>query len=287
MCSFMFICQKVVWSRWVYLGVFGLLLLSVYQCGETPLGGDGTVGKERVFSIPGDEEMEFIWIKPGTFRMGSPFSESDRYDDEGPVHTVEISNGFWLGKYEVTQGQWQAVTGTTPWSGKDYVRSDPSHPAVHISLYDVEWFIGRLNEAAGDSLYRLPTEAEWEYACRAGTTTRWSFGDEESELTHYAWYRANAWDVGEKYGHTVGTKRPNPWGLYDMHGNVWEWVQDGYDEDYYNSSPRVDPLNPQANFERVMRGGHFRDAAPVLRSALRYYYEGRYTGIGVRLVRIR
>ena len=229
--------------------------------------------------------MEFVWIEPGVFQMGSDSGSSN----ERPVHEVEISQGFYLGKYEVTQGEWESVMGTTPWSGKSRVQENSSHPAVYISWNDVQRFVDKLNVAAGSAVYRLPSEAEWEYACRAGTSTRWSFGDDESELTHYAWYDANAWDVGEKYGHAVGTKLPNPWGLYNMHGNVWEWVQDWYSSSYYNSSPRVDPPGPTSGSFRVGRGGYYMDAARFVRSAFRGYTSpgNRAGGLGARLLRIR
>ena len=246
---------------------------------------------EQVVSLLGGGEMAFVWIEPGVFQMGSPESEPGRRDYEGPVHEVEISRGFWLGKYEVTQGEWEAVMGTTPWSGKSYVQENSSHPAVYISWNDVQRFVDKLNDAAGSAVYRLPTEAEWEYACRAGTQTRWSFGDDESDLTDYAWYEDNAWDVGEKYGHAVGTKLPNPWGLYDMHGNVSEWVQDWFEWDYYNSSPRVDPPGPSSSsFSfRGHRSGYFHYDARNLRSAQRISIlpDCRLFGIGVRLLRIR
>ena len=243
---------------------------------------------EGVFEIFEGVLMEFVWIKPGVFQMGSSSSESGRSSDEGPVHEVEISRGFWLGKYEVTQGQWEAVMGTRPWSGRGYVESDPSHPAVSISWNDVQSFISRLSDAAGDSLYRLPSEAEWEYACRAGSRTRWSFGDDESQLTDYAWYSASAWDVGEEYAHAVGTKWPNAWGLYDMHGNVYEWVEDWYGADYYDVSPRVDPPGPSSGSYRVGRGGAFDNAAWAVRSADRSGFSPGLRGddVGVRLLRI-
>lgn len=137
---------------------------------------------ERTFSLPNGAKMSFVWLEPGVFQMGSPASEEGRWDDEGPVHEVEISAGFWLSKYEVTQEQWESVMGTSPWSGQDFVESSPSHPAVYISWDDVQRFIAKINDAAGEELYRLPSEAKWEYACRAGSTTRFSFGDDESQL---------------------------------------------------------------------------------------------------------
>lgn len=226
--------------------------------------------------------MEFVWIEPGVFQMGSERGRSD----ESPVHEVEISRGFWLGKFEVTQEQWKAVMDEEPWAGRDRVEANPSHPAVIISWDEVQEFIGRLNAAAGEELYRLPTEAEWEYACRAGTQTRWSFGNDESRLKEHAWYYGNNQDP-TKGAKAVGSKSPNPWGLYDMHGNVWEWVQDWYDEEYYNSSPRVDPQGPTSGLGRVIRGGHFGHNDGV-RSAYRHLHspDSRSYTIGVRLLRM-
>ena len=227
--------------------------------------------------------MEFVWIRPGSFKMGSPSSErgcddeSRHCEDEGPVHEVKISQGFWLGKYEVTQGQWKAVMGRNP----SEFQGDDRRPVERVSWQDVHAFIGRLNDAAGDLLYRLPSEAEWEYACRAGSSGRWA----GRGLGDYAWYRKNS-----NYStQAVGGKSPNRWGLHDMHGNVAEWVQDWYDEDYYASSPRVDPRGPASGSYRVLRGGHFISSAEYVRSALRYHTppsnnDGHF---GVRLVKIR
>ena len=227
--------------------------------------------------------MEFVWIRPGSFKMGSPSSErgcddeSRHCQDEGPVHKVEISQGFWLGKYEVTQGQWKAVMGRNP----SEFQGDDQRPVERVSWRDVHAFIGWLNDAAGDSLYRLPSEAEWEYACRAGSSGRWA----GRRLGDYAWYRKNS-----GYGtQAVGGKSPNRWGLHDMHGNVAEWVQDWYDEGYYASSSRVDPRGPASGSYRVLRGGHFISSAQYVRSALRYHTspsnnDGHF---GVRLVKIR
>ena len=240
------------------------------------------------FTLPGGASLEMVWIPAGAFTMGSPWSEDGRGTDEGPVHEVTISKGFYLGKYEVTQGQWEAVMGTTPWRGEDYVRSGSDYPAVYVSWEDTQAFIGRLNSAAGSEVYRLPTEAEWEYACRAGTTTRWSFGDDESQLTYYAWYDKNK-NSELDTAHRVGTKRANPWGLYDMHGNVWEWVRDWYYDNYYRSS-LVDPLGPSIGSDRVVRGvayDYLQSEARLVRSAAR---DGRspvfsFYHIGFRLLR--
>ena len=276
--------------RVIAVGDSGRVTLRVY---DEANGFDRAVEVEvfdsqQMFSLPGGETMEFVWIPPGTFRMGSPESEEGRDSSEGPLHEVEISTGFYLGKYEVTQGQWGSVMGTEPWSGESYVRSNPSHPAVWISWNDVQWFVEKLNAAAGEAVYRLPSEAEWEYACRAGTSTRWSFGDDESDLTDYAWYYDNAWAAGKKYAQAVGTKLPNAWGLYDIHGNVWEWVQDRYSSSYYNRSPRVDPLGPNTGSRRVIRGGSFGSDAQGVRSAGRGrdWPGDRGNTLGVRLVRL-
>ena len=243
-------------------------------------------GTERTFPLPVPEgdppiDMAFVWIEPGVFQMGSDDGDSD----ERPVHEVEISRGFWLGKYEVTQGEWESVMGRNP----SYFEGDARLPVETVSWNDVQEFIAKLNAASGSSVYRLPTEAEWEYACRAGTQTRWSLGDDDgddaSQLDKYAWYACND-DCDTK---VVGRKGPNGWGLYDMHGNVWEWVQDWYSSGYYNSSPRVDPPGPTSGSFRVSRGGHVYYSARNVRSANRNYdspdVRGRY--IGVRLVRIR
>lgn len=233
--------------------------------------------------------MEFVKIEPGTFIMGSPSSESGTnagVADEAPPHQVTLTTGFWLGKYEITQAQWQAVMGTQPWSGQEYVQSDPQNPAVFISWDDMQAYVHKLNQAAGDSLYRLPTEAEWEYACRAGTTTKWSFGNDDGRLGEYAWYDGNAWSAGEQYAHQVGTKLPNPWGLYDMYGNVWEWCQDWYGT-YMDGNP-TDPRGPSSGRGRTLRGGYFRAAQDYARSANRrdYFPDFRYYYNGARLVRM-
>ena len=168
---------------------------------------------------------------------------------------------------------------------EELTASEQDHPAVCISWNDVQEFIRRLNEVEGVEVYRLPTEAEWEYSCRAGTTTRWSFGEDESRVGECVWYDANAWDVGETYAHAVGTKLPNPWGLYDMHGNVREWVQDYWGS--YTSEAQVDPTGPTTGSNRVYRGGSLRLDAGFVRSAIRYFISpgNRSYNIGARLLR--
>ena len=246
-------------------------------------GGGGTTGEERSFSLPGGGEMEFVWIGPGTFMMGSPESEEGRWSREGPLHEVEISEGFWLGKYEVTQGEWESVMGSNP----SYHTGDSRRPVEQVSWYDVQAFIALLNYAAGEAVYRLPTEAEWEYACRAGTSTRYGYqvSDPNPRLDDYAWYDCN--DGCDTK--VVGQKKANDWGLYDMHGNVSEWVQDWYDSGYYNDSPRVDPQGPDTGSARVSRGGYFVRNAQFVRSAIRFRDSpgARDAAVGVRLLRIR
>ena len=260
-----------------YAMVFTLILLLV--------PGTVSANPEKAFVLPGDAEIEMVWIEPGTFMMGSPDTDDIAGDDEKPQHEVTITQGFYIGKYELTQGQWENVMGTTPWVGKNNVQENSNNPAVYISWEEIQTFIAALNAAEGGEVYRLPTEAEWEYACRAGTTTRYSFGDDRLQLGQYAWCSDNAFDIGEKYAHTVGTRLPNPWGLYDMHGNVWELVQDWYGS--YSSDAQTDPQGLLSGSKRVGRGGDFGLYSQSTRSAFRGTATPWYHSviIGTRLVR--
>jgi len=257
---------------------------------------DGAADPEITVDLPGGATMAFVWIEPDTFTMGSTpeLEEALRikrlwrphFSIAQPAHAVTITRGFYLGKYEITQGQWESAMGTTPWSDKDQVMDDPACPASYLSWEDAHQLAQRLNAAAGDSLYRLPTEAEWEFACQAGTATTWSFGADASQLGDYAWFRGNAMDGDRGYARPVGTREPSPWGLYDMHGNLAEWVQDWHAP--YTEESQEDPQGPAVGVERVFRGGHYYIQAPYTRSAFRYHYPPGYRGnaVGARLVRM-
>ncbi|MDY0171233.1 MAG: SUMF1/EgtB/PvdO family nonheme iron enzyme, partial [Thermoguttaceae bacterium] len=188
--------------------------------------------------------MEFVLIPPGEFMMGVRGADSD----DGPQHRVRITKPFYLGKYPVTQQQWEAVTGNNPGQFKE-----PTNPVETVSWNDCQEFLKTLNEKADgpQRTFRLPTEAEWEYACRAGTATRFGFGDDAGQLGEYAWYEANAGGRTQP----VGQKKPNAWGLHDMHGNVWEWCADWFSADYYAKSPTDNPPGPVSGSLRALRGG--------------------------------
>jgi formylglycine-generating enzyme required for sulfatase activity len=234
------------------------------------------------------------FIPPGTFRMGSPPDEVDRWDGEGPQTAATISRGFWMGKYEVTQGEYLAVMGSNPsYFQPPNATADTNRPVETVTWYDATAYCDALTQRerlAGrigtNSVYRLPTEAEWEYACRGWTSTRFSYGDDPgyTNLTNYAWYLDNS--DGQTRG--VGQKLPNPWGLYDMHGNVWEWCQDWW-SDNLPGGIAVDPRGPDAGTYRVIRGGGWigwEGYAWGCRSAYRYiYYPGsRNDSVGFRVV---
>ena len=191
-----------------------------------------------------------------------------------------------MGQTEVTQGQYKSVMNAEPWSGEDHVQEDANNPAVYVSWDDAAEFCRTLSQQEGET-YRLPTEAEWEYACRAGTTTRFSFGDSDSSIGDYAWFDYNTRNMGQEYAHPAGQKKPNRWGLYDMHGNVWEWCSDWCDEDYYSRSPGVDPTGPSSGEARSLRGGSWLNPESVLRCSFRNCLspDVRYDYVGFRVVR--
>jgi formylglycine-generating enzyme required for sulfatase activity len=256
--------------------VFEIELLEIIK----PAGAKANTTREP---NPGDVRtnstgMKLVYIPAGSFMMGSSHSaarlareystRADWYAHEHPQHQVRISKGFWMGQTEVTQAQYKSVMNAQPWSGKDYVQQSDSNPAVNVSWNDAAAFCRKLSQQESIT-YRLPTEAEWEYACRAGTTTRFSFGDSDSYLGDHDWFSSNAHKAGQEYAHSVGQKKPNPWGLYDMHGNVREWCSDWYDEDYYSNSPSVDPKGPSSGSYHVFRGVSWNTLRWGCRSAAR------------------
>jgi formylglycine-generating enzyme required for sulfatase activity len=236
--------------------------------------------------------MEFVLIPPGSFAMGSQIKPEEAakkfggdigwYKNEHPAHPVKISKPFYLQKTEVTQGQWKSVMGQNPSFHSD---CGDDCPVENVSWDEVQIFLEKLNNLEGlegAGRYRLPTEAEWEYACRAGTSTEFSFGDDVGQLYNYAWFIENSDQINP-----VGTKKPNPWGIYDMHGNVWEWVEDNLHRNY-NGAPddgRAWVGHPQA--DRVVRGGGWNYDARNCRSAARHYFAPDFNGsnYGFRIAR--
>ena len=237
--------------------------------------------RAEVFAAP----TNLVFIAPGTFRMGSPSNEVDRGDNEGPQTAVTISRGFWMGKYEVAQGEYLAVMGSNP----SHFQGDMNRPVEMVTWFNATNYCGKLTQrerAAGriatNSVYRLPTEAEWEYACRAWTSPRFSYGDDPgyTNLAQYAWYAANSGGTT----HPVGQKLPNPWGLYDASGNVWEWCLDWYAP--YPGGTALDPQGPATGVDRLFRGGSWIGPGNGSRSAQRFHNLPTITfdNVGFRVV---
>ncbi len=230
----------------------------------------------------GDLSQRFRWIRPGTFLMGSPENEPERYGDEAQ-HQVTLSRGYWLADTACTQALWQAVMGKNP----SHFQADPRQPVESVSWEDVQQFIDKLNARVPGLSARLPSEAEWEYACRAGTTTPFSFGANISpEQVNYNGeypYAGGEKGVYRRRTVPVGSLPPNPWGLHEMHGNVWEWCQDWYGD--YPREPVIDPWGPEEGADRVLRGGSWVHYGWDVRSAHRDWYEPayRYFSLGFRL----
>lgn len=214
--------------------------------------------------------MKMVLIRPGSFVMGS----ENGGDDEKPVRKVTITQPCYMGVYEVTQAQYEKIMGSNPSNFKG-----SNLPVEKVSWNDAKDFCRKLSEKTGQT-FSLPTEAQWEYACRAGTTTSYCYGDSENSLGDYAWYNGNS---GSKT-HPVGEKKPNPWGLYDMHGNVWERCEDWFDSEYYANSPLEDPTGPGSGAYRVVRGGGWCGDARICRSAYRAFISPRdRSGLGFRV----
>ena len=223
--------------------------------------------------VAGAQRIEFVALEPGEFLMGCRSQDADCGDDERPAHPVRLSTGFEIGKYEITQAQWTAVMGTNP----SHFRG-PALPVENVSWNEARRFIAKLNRAGDPYLYRLPTEAEWEYAARAGSS-----GPPLGTLDDIAWHGANS----AQRTHEVGTKRPNAWGLHDMLGNVWEWCSDRYGADYYRTSPDSDPRGPSQGALRVMRGGSWYRYMWFVRLSARFRDrpDAAYRHVGFRCVR--
>jgi formylglycine-generating enzyme required for sulfatase activity/dienelactone hydrolase len=253
-------------------------------------------------------KVEMALIPAGTFRMGSPDGEPGRKEDgrEGPQHDVTIARPFYLGKYEVTVAQYRRFVGSTSyitdaekgghkgwgrnpnwgelsdvnWTKPNFAQTD-HHPVCLLSWNDATAFVAWASKTTA-RVVRLPTEAEWEYACRAGTSTRFFAGSKDAELSAAGWFNGNA----ALTSHPVGRKLPNAWGLHDVHGNVWEWCEDRAQVDYYTASPRVDPPGPKAGENRVLRGGSWDNEPAFCRSASRLWHppDRRGTSYGFRIL---
>jgi formylglycine-generating enzyme required for sulfatase activity len=224
--------------------------------------------------------MKLVRIEPGEFLMGSNRTAAAMIllDEEKPQHRVRISRRFFLGMHEVSQGQYRAVMGENP----SHTNQLEDLPVERVSWLDAVRFCNKLSERElracyyridGEKVtftsgngYRLPTEAEWEYACRAGSATVYPFGDDKRRLGEYAWYEGNS----DLHTNPVGQKRANAWGLHDTMGNVYEWVGDWYDEKYYASSPLLDPPGAPTGSNRVVRGGSWDDNPSACRPSFRY-----------------
>lgn len=228
--------------------------------------------------------MEFAYIPSGNFLMGSPASEGVP-ENEQPQHSVEIS-AFELMTTEVTQGMWEEVMGETAFENRNMDKGEgEDYPMYRVSCNDCDDFIQRLNDIDHSFSYRLPTESEWEYACRGGTTTFYYWGDSDSEsvMDDFCWHRMNS----DFVAHPVATKQPNDWGLYDMNGNVFEWCQDWYSESYNGAPADGSSLESSTSSVRVARGGGWATLPMSCGSASRYYIS-YFIGIadgGFRLVR--
>ncbi len=268
--------SRSVLFNFVILFVASLPLL-LFGCSDRDR--TGSPGENNITNSIG---IEFVLIPAGEFVMGEALrtecNTCNAESDETPRHSVRISNPFYISKYEVTQKQWLAIMNSNPSAFKGKNR-----PVENVSWDNIQLFIASLNVNEKTEAYRLPTEAEWEYVARAGSQKAYSFGDNPSKLKAYGWYAVTS---GART-HPVGRLKPNRFGVYDMHGNVFEWCQDQYGADYYAKSPQRDPRGPSIDAERVRRGGGWGSSGRICRSANRDSFASDYraSNTGFRLVK--
>ncbi|REJ40445.1 MAG: serine/threonine-protein kinase pkn1 [Microcystis flos-aquae TF09] len=264
------------WSRRKVLITFGLftvgtvasnIFAQLFRQNPTPPPSPSPRPLAPPFTenLPNGVTLEMVGLPAGQFLMGSPDSDPDARDNQKPQHQVEV-NSFAIGKYPVTQAQYEAVMGTNP----SRFKNNPQNPVEDVSWNDAQAFCQKLSQITGKT-YRLPTEAEWEYACRAGTTTPYYFGDDANQLGDYAWYNGNS----QNTTHPVGQKKPNAWGLYDMSGNVWEWCEDNWHDNYIGAPKDGSAWLTNDNHSQIVRGGSWYNKPYNCRSACRYYYSRR------------
>ena len=295
----------------VALAALGSFTVATAQESKDVGGKTKSPPRELTVDLGKGVKLEMVLIPAGEFLMGSAESDDNAWSCEKPRHRVRITKPFYLGQYPVTLGEFLTFyrdanykmemerDGQEDYGHEEkgaFVKSasfrpwapgwkvEMNHPVVWVTWNDATAFCEWLSRKEGKT-YRLPTEAEWEYACRAGSTTRYSFGDSQNDLGDYAWY-------GSKGGigtHSVGGKRRNAWGLYDMHGNVWQWCADWFDSNYYAGSPEDDPKGPDSGASRVSRGGSWCYVAEGCRAANRTYGgapEHRADSLGFRVARV-
>jgi formylglycine-generating enzyme required for sulfatase activity len=256
--------KRVIASIALFILCHALVVSAAETKSTKGKSGPKSKGKTATQVKPGTDPatgMEFVLVKGGCFTMGSTVR-----DDEKPVHEVCVKD-FYLGKYEVTQAQWVKIMGSNPSSFK---ACGPDCPVESVSWNDVQAFIGNLS-AKSKKPYRLPTEAEWEYAATNGKRDVWAGTSSESKLGEFGWYAANS---GGETTHKVGQKKPNALGLYDMSGNVWEWCQDYYSTTYYGEGVKDDPAGPEKGQDRAVRGGSYENDPSSLRGTNRDNVDG-------------
>ena len=247
----------------------GFLTFPCMICGLTASGKDSAPPKDLIIDLGGGIRMEFVLIPAGSFIMG----DEKGADRERPVHKVTISKPYYLARHEVTRAQYGVVMQSEPAKV-----AQPDYPVDFARWDTCQEFLARLNKLKPGMRFRLPTEAEWEYAARAGSQSRYFFGDDSRLLPEYAWFQ----ELAGGGAHPVGQKKPNPWGLFDIYGNVWEWCQDYYGP--YDAKDQTDPSGPVAGKRRVFRGGAWNGPSDRCRSAARDSFPAAAFVLGFRVV---